>query len=218
MEKREIARVQGLAKQVREIAELPIQEKNRKLWTAVNDLRMIRPVIHVRDYPHYLIRYGDELETTVRRRVPQEDRARPARAALRNGTICAATASWSRRSSAKSSTRTAASASKPPAATGWTSSRVGSTTGPSHFETQITCEADLEKIKTPVVEHHEEETMRRYGLMREIFGDILEVRLFGRHNFRCAPMDDIFTWMGIAEGLEKLATEPELMHRPWRST
>ena len=65
MEKREIARVQGLAKQVREIAELPIPEKNRKLWTAVNDLRMIRPVIHVRDYPHYLIRYGDELETTV---------------------------------------------------------------------------------------------------------------------------------------------------------
>jgi len=34
MLKKDIARIRELAKQVREIAELPIQEHNRKLWTA----------------------------------------------------------------------------------------------------------------------------------------------------------------------------------------
>ena len=70
---KEIVRLRELAKQIREIAELPIQENNRRLWTAVNDLHMIRPVIHVRDYPHYLIRYEDELTTTVEDEYLEED-------------------------------------------------------------------------------------------------------------------------------------------------
>jgi hypothetical protein len=82
-----------------------------------------------------------------------------------------------------------------------------------HYEPQITCEADLAKIKTPVVAYDEQETMRRYDLYRELFAGLLEVKLFGRYHFRCCPMDDIFTWTGIAEGMELLATEPELMHR-----
>ena len=80
-----------------------------------------------------------------------------------------------------------------------------------HFDSQISCEEDLKKIKTPVVEYCEKETMRRYDILREIFGDIIQVKLFGRYDFRCCPMDDIFTWMGISEGMNKLAMEPELV-------
>ncbi|MEI9480034.1 MAG: hypothetical protein WCO26_26150, partial [Deltaproteobacteria bacterium] len=61
----DISRLKELGEKIREIAELPVQENNKKLWTSVNDLHMIRPVIHVRDYPLYLMEYEDELTTTI---------------------------------------------------------------------------------------------------------------------------------------------------------
>ena len=43
-------RLRDLAKQVREITESPLQEEHTKLWTAVNDKKMIKPVVLVRDF------------------------------------------------------------------------------------------------------------------------------------------------------------------------
>lgn len=212
MLKQEIARLQELAKQIREIAELPIQEKNRKLWTAVNDLQMIRPVIHVRDYPHYLIQYGDELTTTIEDEFLKKIEL----------DLLVRIYEWKH----LRCDRVVEPTVKCPAvykdsgfgieASGGDRSDFiegGEYNEARHFESQITCEADLKKIKTPVVEYCEESTLRRHGLLREIFGDILQVKLFGRNNFRCAPMDDILTWMGISEGMFKLALEPELVHQ-----
>ena len=51
LSQKEVERLQSLGRQIREIAELDIQEENRKLWRAVNDGKMIRPVILARDYP-----------------------------------------------------------------------------------------------------------------------------------------------------------------------
>ncbi|MCE5262468.1 MAG: hypothetical protein LLG97_02920 [Deltaproteobacteria bacterium] len=210
--KKDVARLRELAQQVREIAELPIQEHNRKLWTAVNDLHMIRPVIHVRDYPLYLIQYGNELTTTVADEFLKEVEL----------DLLLRIYEWNH----LRCDRVVEPVVKCPVvykdsgygievAGGDRSDFLarGEYKGSQHFESQITCEADLAKIKHPVVEYCEEETLRRYDLLREIFGDILQVKLFGRYNFRCCPMDDIFTWMGISEGMLKLATEPELMHR-----
>lgn len=212
MLKKETIRLQELANQVREIAELPIQENNRKLWTAVNDLQMIRPVIHVRDYPHYLIEYGDELTTTIEDeflkkieldllvRIYEWEHLRCDRVVEPTVKCPAVYKDSGFGIETSGADRTVFI-------------EGGAYNKAVHFESQITCAEDLEKIKTPVVEYDEEETMRRYDLLREIFGDILQVKLFGRYNFRCCPMDDIFTWMGISEGMYKLSLEPELVHR-----
>jgi hypothetical protein len=212
MQKKEIARLRELAKQIREIAELPIQDHNRKLWTAVNDRHMVRPLIHVRDYNCYLINYGDELTTTIEDEFLKKieldllirlyewkhlrcDRVvEPAIKCqvLYRDSGYGITVSTGEREAARQD---------------------GPYNEAKDFEPQITCEADLKKIKRPVVEYCEAETLRRYDLMREIFGDILQVKLFGRYHFRCCPMDDIFTWTGISEGMLMLATEPELLHR-----
>ena len=61
----DIERLRDLAKQVREISELPIQERNKKLWMSVNDLKMIRPVLHVRDLQISILEYEDELKPTI---------------------------------------------------------------------------------------------------------------------------------------------------------
>lgn len=212
MQKKETARLQELAKQIREIAELPIQENNRKLWTAVNDLRMIRPVIHVRDYPHYLIRYGDELTTTIEdeflKKIELDLLIRIYEwKHLRCDRVVEPTVQCQVIFKDSGFGIEASGGDRSNFIEG------GVYNEAKHFESQIICEEDLKKIKTPVVEYGKEETMRRYDLLREIFGDILQVKLFGRHNFRCAPMDDIFTWMGISEGMFKLTLEPELVHR-----
>lgn len=208
---KDMMRLQELAKQIREIAELPIQEHNKRLWTAVNDLQMIRPVIHVRDYPLYLLQYGDELTTTIEDeflkkieqglllRIYEWNHLRCDRVVeptVKCPVVCKDSAFGIKISGHE---------------------RADFIEGEEysesiHYESQITCEEDLKKIKRPVVEYFEEETMQRYDLLRDIFGDILQVKLFGRHNFRCCPMDDIFTWMGISEGMYKLTLEPELVH------
>lgn len=212
MLKKEIARLQELAKEIREIAELPIQEHNRKLWTAVNDLHMIRPVIHVMDYPYYLIRYGDELTTTIEdeflKKIEMDLLVRIYEwKHLRCDRVVEPTVKCPvvYKDSGFGIVATGGDRSDFIEGEVYDKAR--------HFESQITCEEDLKKIKTPVVEYCEEETLRRYDLLREIFGDILTVKLFGRQNFRCCPMDDLLTWMGISEGMLKLAMEPELVHQ-----
>lgn len=58
--------LRDLGRQLREIAELPVQEENRKLWRAVNDGKMIRPVIVARDYPVCLLSEGpDAINPTI---------------------------------------------------------------------------------------------------------------------------------------------------------
>lgn len=212
MLKKEFARLQELAKEVREIAELPIQENNRKLWTAVNDLRMIRPVIHVRDYPHYLLQYGDELTTTIEdeflRKIELDLLVRIYEwKHLRCDRVVEPTVKCQVVCKDSGFGIVASGGDRLDFIEGGVYDQA------RHFESQITCEEDLKKIKTPVVEYREEETLRRYDLLREIFGDILRVKLFGRQGFRVCPMDDLLTWMGISEGMFKLSLEPELMHR-----
>jgi hypothetical protein len=212
MNRNDVARLRELAKQVREIAELPIQGQNRKLWTAVNDLQMIRPVIHVRDYPYYLIKYGDELATTIEDEFLKKIEL----------DLLVTLYEW-RHLRCDRIVEPIIKCQVVYKDSGFGLKVDGGThaefiegkeyTEAKHFESQIVCEEDLQKIKTPVVEYCEEETMRRYAIYQEIFGDILQVKLFGRHNFRCCPMDDLFTWMGISEGMYKLVTEPELIHR-----
>lgn len=212
MLKREIARLQELAKEIREIAELPIQGNNRKLWTAVNDLHMIRPVIHVMDYPHYLIKYGDELTTTIEdeylKKVEMDLLIRIYEwKHLRCDRVVEPTVKCPVIYKDSGFGIVASGGDRSDFIEGEVYDEA------RHFESQIACAEDLKKIKTPVVEYCEEETLHRYDLLREIFGDILQVKLFGRCNIRCAPMDDLLTWMGISEGMFKLTLEPELMHQ-----
>jgi hypothetical protein len=81
-----------------------------------------------------------------------------------------------------------------------------------HFDPQITCPDDIEKIKTPVVTYDENATMDRLNLLKEIFDGIIDVKLFGRSHFRCCPSDDILTWTGMNEGMMFFSTEPDMMH------
>ncbi|HIW16349.1 MAG TPA: hypothetical protein H9689_02685, partial [Firmicutes bacterium] len=63
MTNKEIERVRSLAREVREIAELPVQQENIRLWKGINDKKMIRPTVLTRDTKKFLLSQGtDELD------------------------------------------------------------------------------------------------------------------------------------------------------------
>jgi hypothetical protein len=209
---KERERLRELARRVLEISKRDEQAQNRKLWEAVNDLKMVRPVVHVRDLPLHLLEYEDELTPTIEDeflrslemdmllRIYEWEHLRCHRViddVIRCHCVIEDSGFGLKAHTGIQSDFIAASAEYNHA---------------ERFVPQILDMDDLEKIKMPVVSHNERETLRRFELMSDIFDGILTVRLHGKNYFRHVPWDDLLTWMGIAEGLELFASEPELMH------
>jgi len=210
MKTEDTQRLRELAKKVAEIAALPIQEHNRKLWIATNDLKAVRPLVHVRDYYYYLLEYNDEMRTTIEDpflqsieqilllRIYEWNHLRVDRV-IEPYIECPIVFTDSgfglggylpaQRNVSKDYYDKA-----------------------EHWEKVIRTPDDIEKVKIPVVEYNETATMERLNSLREIFRDIMPVKLFGNYNFRCTPMDDIISWMGIDDAMINMATEPDFMH------
>ena len=51
-----------LGKQLAEIAALPVQEEKKKLWTANNDLKPVRPMVYIDQLPWHEIKRSKEME------------------------------------------------------------------------------------------------------------------------------------------------------------
>ncbi|MGE4283029.1 MAG: hypothetical protein AB7G87_04840 [Clostridia bacterium] len=213
MKKNDIIRLRELAKQVREIAELPVQQTNIKLWQSVNDLKMIRPVVYTRDYPLYLIEYGNELATTIEDpelkrfeldlllRIYEWKYLRCDRV-IEPTIKCHVVVEDS-----MFGIQATATVSDTSFVQGKEYNQA------KHFEPQIKTEDDLALIKAPVVYYDEEATMKKFHRMQEIFDGVLDVKLFGRTDFHNVLWDDLLTWMGLNEGMYNFALEPELMHK-----
>lgn len=82
-----------------------------------------------------------------------------------------------------------------------------------HFNKQIQNEDDLEKIRTPIITHFEEQTQEIFNVYQELFSDILDVKIKGCPGFWFAPWDDIVTFTGVQEALYDLALRPEYIHK-----
>jgi len=212
MQNKDVARLRELAKQVREIAELPIQQTNKKLWQAVNDRKMIRPTVFVRDYPIYMIKYKDELTTTITDpflkkleadmllRIYEWNHLRCDRV-IEPVIKCPVTVS---------DTGFGIEASVKQLQDFIYGEEINTS---KHFERQIKCEDDIAMIKNPVVTYDEESTMKNFNMMKEIFDGILDVKLYGIDYFLCTPWDDLLSWMGIEEGMYDFVLNPDLMHK-----
>ncbi|MCL1991857.1 MAG: hypothetical protein FWG66_02795 [Spirochaetes bacterium] len=210
MKAEDTKRLRELAKKVAEIAADPVQEKNRKNWIAMNDLKKVRPLVHVRDYPYFLLEYKDEMQTTIEDpflkdveqilllRIYEWNHVRGDRViepfiecpvAFTDSEFGLSGFEFALGNVAKEFYDKA-----------------------KHYESVIKTPDDIEKIKIPVVEYDEKTTMERLNLLSEIFHGIMPVKLFGRSHFRCTPMDDIITWTGIDNAMINMAIEPEFMH------
>jgi len=208
--KQERERLRELGRKVAEICSCPQIQTNKKLWTNMNDLVPTRPLIHTRDCPIYVLEYKNELTPVI------EDEF------LRSTeqTLLLQIYEWEHLKHDRvvepyiecpvvfSDSGFGIESDKPDIAKAKKSQYLTSV----RYEQQIFGIDDIEKIKTPVVEFDEDETKKRLFLLSEIFEGILPVKLFGRSQFNCTPLDDILTWTGIDNGMLFMATEPELIH------
>jgi len=203
-------RLRELAKKMAEIAADPVQDQNRKLWTAMNDLKTVRPLVHVRDLYYYLLEYNDEMRTTIEDpflsnieqilllRIYEWNHLRLDRviepfvecpAVFKDSGYGLPGYEFGRRDVDKDYYNKVV-----------------------HWEAVIKTADDIEKLKIPVVEYDEAATMDRLNTLKEIFRDIIPVKLFGCSHFRCTPMDDIITWVGIDETMTNMIEKPDFIH------
>src|SRR5215469_14755634 len=59
---KEYAYLRELGKKVAEIAALPVQQEKKKLWTANNDLKPIRPMVYMDQLPWHEINRSEEMK------------------------------------------------------------------------------------------------------------------------------------------------------------
>ncbi len=81
------------------------------------------------------------------------------------------------------------------------------------YHDQLADEASLGSLHPPVVEYDRRETMRRLEIVADAFGDILPVRLTGVDSFYTPVWDNISRYRGVTALLMDLAERPEYTHR-----
>ena len=81
------------------------------------------------------------------------------------------------------------------------------------FRVQIRDEADIAKIKVPIVTHDKKKTEECFQKRKEIFDGILDVTKSKIGHFWFAPWDQLIQWTGIQEALMDLAMRPSYAHK-----
>ncbi|MGE4354081.1 MAG: hypothetical protein AB7D36_08365 [Oscillospiraceae bacterium] len=206
-------RLRSLGKQVKELSELPVMQKNIALWRKVNDLNMERPLLHHRDTSVAILNYNNELTPQIEdpflKNIELDLLLRiynwkhmPLNYVVSNKVKCQCViqdTEWGNIAQYRGVQGNIATEDLRKQKT-------------FHFTASIKSIEDVEKILTPQVSHDEKSTMERYHLLKDIFDGILEVKLFGKQYFRVAPWDDIMNWLGMGDAMLYFYTEPEMMH------
>ena len=212
MDNNEINIVRELAKQVAELAALPIQKERIRLWKKHNALNPERPMFMIDQVCWGEMNYEDELtlrctdpvlkniewqlrETLYRSKHMPDDRP------VRNYVV-ASKAFQVKDISLPSITED--------------NGREGAQT--HVFVDQLPDDEALEtKLKMPTVTHDVEETERREALYNEILNGILGVKMTGYDGY-FHYWDRISMWRGVEAIMYDIADNPEFIHRLLKKT
>jgi len=200
--------LKGLAKQLAEIAHLPIQKEKADLWRRLNGLERIRPLVnwHMEDlcwqeiFSDDVLKCSDDIcryyERYLRRTLFQWENIRDDKVitaeipypVVVNDAIFGITAD------VKHSDITYG--------------------GAVAFKPVLKEESDIEKIKTPTITFNEEATIRNYQICSEIFDGILKPVRKNNFGFPCITLvDDFAIFRGIEQMYMDFIERPEWVHR-----
>lgn len=193
-----------LAGEVAEIAALPVHAAKAELWRKLNRLEPVRPLVWINEVcweemgPDVQPQCGDgllrRLETHLRRTLY----------AWRHFPVDMIVDDWLGCPMAVSDTGYGLDAKVARTDSGLVKSAVD-------YVPVIQCAADVEKIRMPDVSVDAEETQRRFALMQDVFGGILDVREVGVSGTWFAPWDMLIQWYGIQELYTDMVDRPELV-------
>lgn len=206
--KHDIGIVRELAKHAAEIAALPAQEEKRALWRRLNALKPARSMVMIDQVCWNEMNVNDEL--TLQCRNPEcrgyEDRLRKILYQWRHFPVDMVVEPFVRTSKAVTNTGFGVSTKETIAVSDPTSSIVG-----HRFVNQFETDADLDKVRMPVIGHDTAETARRMEFAHALFGETLEIREAGYDPSYLTVWDPISFWMGVEGALYALIDRPEFM-------
>ena len=201
-----------LRKLAREYAIAAADERNwenRQLHTAVNDLKMIRPVVLISEIPFHELNFDGSLTLQC-----QDPVLRSAEEFLRKQLF-----QW-KYFPADMILAPYFPVQKIMHSTGngWTvSEEILATDSKNHivsheYHDLLADESALEQFHLPVVTYDKEATMAQYERIANAIGDIIPVRLTG-HNTYFSTWDDIARYRGVTPLLMDLVERPEYTHQ-----
>jgi hypothetical protein len=208
--KKEKSLLRGLAEEVRDIAERPVQKQTRELWRRLNDLEPCRPMLWINEIPWHEMNVGDELLLKC-----SEPLCRQAEQYFRQTLYC-----WKHMRADMvvenlfySPLAIADSGFGIEEEIDFRKEDEENNIFSRDFKPQIKDESDLEKIRTPQISHNAEESKRRFQHFQDCFGDIVPVQKQGITHVWTAPWDYLIRYWGVEEAMLDLLVRPELVHR-----
>jgi hypothetical protein len=199
--------IHHLASEVAEIAVLPVQEQTRDLWRRLNGLKPVRPMVMADQVCWNEMNVGDELtlccEDPECRRY--EERLRQLLYQWRHFRGDMVVEPVLPVAMSVNNTGFGVEVHAKLAVTDPNSGTFG-----HQFFNQFETDADLDKIKMPVITHDKAETERRMDLAHTLFDGTLEVAAEGASPY-LSIWDPIATWMSVESALYALVDRPEYM-------
>jgi len=198
-----------LAKEVAEIASLPVHKEKAELWRRLNQLEPVRPLVWINEIPWHEMNVDDELTCRAADRWArgQEAHLRMLLYQWRHMPGDMIVSDYFTSPLAIRSTGLGISEDVEVVRTDPASGVVS-----RRFHRQIVEPQDVEKIKMPQVTHDEKATEASYARTCEVFGDIMPVRKVGRKGNWFAPWDELIRWWGVQEAMMDLALRPQMVN------
>lgn len=184
-------------------------DRRRVLHRAVNDLKMIRPVVLIEEIPFHELNVDGSLTLQC-----EDELFRGVEDFLRKKLF-----HWKHFPGDMILTPYF------PVSKGFTSTGIGVTVHEEtlaadannhivahEYEDQLATEEDVEKLHPPVLSYDEEGTMARYNKIANAIGDVLPVKIVG-HSSYITMWDQISSLRGVTPLLIDLAERPEFSHK-----
>ncbi len=196
--------LRDLAKQVAEVASLPIMAERRAMWKRHNGLQRVRPMILVFPegswgelLPDSALKCTDEkarrMEWQLRSRLYYHEHLHDDMVIEREWVVGKAIKHTGWGLEPKNIPSTAAR-------------------GAWKFDPVLTSRDDLKKLAFPQVGHDENATRQALAEAQELFGDILDVKLKGISHVSFHPMALYTRLRGLNEAMMDMAADPAMVH------
>lgn len=201
--------LRALASEIAAIAALPVHKEKARLWTALNDMKPVRPMVWINEIPWHEMNVNDELTLQTAnpwareleqrfRRTLYQWRHMPADMIVNDYLEC-------------------------PLAIHSTDFGIvedvdivkideRSDIYSRRFNIQIREPEDIDKIKMPRVTHYEKTTAVVYETMTGLFKDIMPVKKVGQTHIWFTPWDYLIRWWGIQEMMIDLMMRPDMVN------
>ncbi len=206
--KKDVDIVRNLAGRVAEIASLSVQREKKKLWSKLNGLEPVRPMVMIDQVCWNEMNIDDELTLRCSNQECRdyEEYLRRILYQWKYFPVDMVVEPFIKIPKAVHNTGLGIDVIEETAISDPENDVVG-----HMFENQFQTDEDIEKIKKAVITHNLIETERRLGIANELFDGLLEVRSCGVDPY-LSLWDPIATWMGVENALYAMIDKPDFVH------